>query len=95
MLGWVEEDEDLALRSVVGLLAPTDERRAVLLGRLWAAFDRDRLQTVADHEYGARIAHLLVRDALADRARPGRPAVSRTASPSSRPSRAAVRTPPG
>ncbi|MBE9925449.1 hypothetical protein G8C93_06030 [Cellulosimicrobium cellulans] len=78
MLGWVEEDADLALRSVVGLLAPTDERRAVLLGRLWAAFDRDRLSTLADHEYGARIADLLVRDALADRARPGRPAVSRT-----------------
>ena len=78
MLSWVEEDEDLALRSVVALTRTPADPRSLALGRLWAAYEEEQLETVAAHEYGRKIAHLLVCDALADRARPGRPALSRT-----------------
>ncbi|MFJ2299491.1 hypothetical protein [Oerskovia paurometabola] len=78
MLAWIEEDEGLALRSVLALAdTPSDPRIATLAG-LWATYEDEHLETVATHEYGQKIAHLLVRDVLADRARPGRPALSRT-----------------
>ncbi|MFC7879633.1 hypothetical protein [Isoptericola sp. NPDC057391] len=80
MLAWVEEDDELALRSVVALRSAqtvTDPRVAAL-GDLWGAYADAHLEVVATHEYGRRIADLLAHDALADRARPGRPAVSRT-----------------
>ncbi|OLT53609.1 hypothetical protein BJF88_10655 [Cellulosimicrobium sp. CUA-896] len=78
MLAWVEEDPAIALRSVLARHRTPPCRRTEALGRLWAAFDDAELETVAEHEYGEKIADLLVRDVLADRARPGRPAVSRT-----------------
>ncbi|MBE7698828.1 hypothetical protein H9623_00720 [Oerskovia sp. Sa1BUA8] len=78
MLAWVEEDESLALRSVLALTDSPLDPRVATLGELWATYEDEHVETVATHEYGRKIAHLLVRDVLADRARPGRPALSRT-----------------
>ena len=80
LLAWVDVDEMLALQSVVAILLPAraSDLRAERLTRLWSAFSLEQLTELAEHEYGRRMAQLLVRDALADRARPGRPAVSRT-----------------
>jgi hypothetical protein len=78
MLAWVEEDESLAMRSVLALSGTPGDPRVAALGSLWAAYGPQHLETITTHEYGPRIAHLLVRDVLADRARPGRPALSRT-----------------
>lgn len=78
MLTWVEEDETVALRSVHVRGDEQLDPRAAALGTLWATFRTEELEIVASHEYGQKIADLLVRDVLADRARPGRPALSRT-----------------
>jgi hypothetical protein len=78
MLTWVEEDESLALCSVLALSHEHVDPRVTALGALWTDYEAEHLETISTHEYARKIAHLLVRDVLADRARPGRPALSRT-----------------
>ncbi|MDD9207042.1 hypothetical protein PU560_11270 [Georgenia sp. 10Sc9-8] len=73
MLRWLEEDTTVALRSVTAFFVPDSDDRAAAMGQLWADFTDEHLEAITAQHYGPQIAELLVREALADHARPGRP----------------------
>ena len=77
MLGWLGEDPELAYRSITAFFIPDDDPRLTELGALWLSYGDEHLEAITGLTMGRRVADLLARDALADRPRPGKPALSR------------------
>lgn len=77
MLGWLEDEPSLAYRSIIHFYVRDTDPRAPELGQVWANYDDQQLEAITCLSMAHEVAELLVRDALADRARPGKPALTR------------------
>lgn len=77
MLEWLEDDPALAYRSITAFYIPDTDPRVIELGQVWSEYDDTQLETITSQSLAHEVAELLVRDALSDRARPGKPALTR------------------